>query len=55
MAAGELILEIKATGTILPIHAVQLRTCLRMSGIYVGPLLNFNMPGLVDGLYRYVV
>jgi hypothetical protein len=28
---------------------------LRMSGIHVGLLLNFNVPRLVDGLRRYVV
>ena len=55
VVAGELILEIKAVSTILPIHAVQLRTYLRMSGIHVGLLLNFNEPRLVDGLRRYVV
>ena len=55
VVAGELILEIKAVSTILPIHAVQLRTYLRMSGIHVGLLLNFNVPRLVDGLHRYVV
>ena len=53
--AGELIPEIKAVSAILPIHEVQLRTYLRMSGIHVGLLLNFNVPRLVDGLHRYVV
>ena len=28
---------------------------IRMSGIHVGLLLNFNAPRLVDGLRRYVV
>ena len=55
VVAGELILEIKAVSTILPIHEVQLRTYLRMSGIHVGLLMNFNVPRLVDGLRRYVV
>jgi GxxExxY protein len=55
VVAGELILEIKAVSTFLPIHEVQLRTYVRMSGIYVGLLLNFNVPRLVDGLRRYVV
>jgi GxxExxY protein len=55
VVAGELILEIKAVSTILPIHEVQLRTYLRMSGIHVGLLLNFNVPRLVDGLRRFVV
>jgi len=55
VVAGKLILEIKTVSTILPIHAVQLRTYLRMSGIHVGLLLNFNEPRLVDGLRRYVM
>jgi GxxExxY protein len=55
VVARELILEIKAVTAILPIHEVQLRTYLRMSGIRVGLLLNFNVPRLVDGLRRYVV
>jgi GxxExxY protein len=55
VVAGELILEIKAVSTILPIYAVHLRTYLHMSGIHVGLLLNFNVPRLVDGLRRTVV
>ena len=55
VVAGEFILEIKAISTILPIQEVQLRTYVRMSGIYVGLLLNFNVPRLVDGLRRYVM
>jgi GxxExxY protein len=55
VVAGELILEIKAVSTILPIHAVQLRTYLRMCGIHVVLLLNFNVPRLVDCLHRAVV
>jgi GxxExxY protein len=55
VVAHELILEIKAVTAILPIHEVQLRTYLRMSGIHVGLLLNFNVPRLVDGLRRYVM
>ena len=47
-------LELKAVATILPIHEVQLRTYLRMSGIHVGLLLNFNVPRLMDGFRRYV-
>jgi GxxExxY protein len=55
VVANELILEIKAVTTMLPIHEVQRRTYLRMSGIHVGLLLNFNVPRLVDGLRRYVM
>lgn len=51
----QVILEIKSVATILPVHEMQLRTYLRMSGIHVGLLLNFNAPRLMDGLRRYVV
>jgi len=50
-----LILEIKAVVTIIPAHEAQLRTYLRMSGIRVGLLLNFNAPRLVDGLRRAIM
>ena len=53
--AEQLTLEIKSIATILPVYEMQLRTYLRMSGIRVGLLLNFNPPRLMDGLRRYVV
>jgi GxxExxY protein len=53
--AEQLILEIKSVATILAVHEMQLRTYLRMSGIRVGLLLNFNAPRLMDGLRRYVM
>ena len=55
VVAEQLILEIKSVTTILTVHEMQLRTYLRMSGIRVGLLLNFNAPRLTDGLRRYVV
>jgi GxxExxY protein len=51
----KLILEIKSVATILPVHEMQLRTYLRMSGVRVGLLLNFNAPRLLAGLRRFVV
>ena len=38
----KIILEIKAVADIVPAHEAQLQTYLRMSGIPVGLLLNFN-------------
>jgi len=55
VVADQVILEIKSVATILPVHEMQLRTYLRMSGIRVGLLLNFNAPRLMDGLRRSVV
>jgi GxxExxY protein len=51
----KVILEIKAATTILPAHEAQLQTYLRMSGIQVGLILNFNASRLIDGLRRFIV
>ena len=51
----KVILEIKAAAAILPAHEAQLQTYLRMSGIPVGLILNFNASRLIDGLRRFVV
>ena len=47
-------LEIKAVPALLPAHDLQLQTYLRMSGLPVGLLLNFNALRLKDGLRRFV-
>jgi len=52
---GQIILEIKAVGCVLPAHKAQLHTYLRMSGIRDGLLFNFNAKRLIDGLYRHVI
>ncbi len=51
----QVILEIKAATAILPAHEAQLQTYLRMSGIRVGLIFNFNASRLIDGLRRFVV
>jgi GxxExxY protein len=51
----QIILEIKAVTTIVPAHEAQLQTYLRMSGIRIGLILNFDAPRLKDGLRRFVV
>lgn len=47
-----LLLEIKAARDILPLHEAQLLTYLRLTGIKLGLLLNFNVPVLRDGMRR---
>ncbi len=47
-----LILEIKSVEHINPVHEAQLMTYLRLSGIPIGLLLNFNAPVLKDGIRR---
>ena len=49
---SRLILELKACESLLPIHQAQLLTYLKMTGMKVGLLINFNVPVLKDGLKR---
>jgi GxxExxY protein len=51
----ELIVEIKSVEHILPVHQAQLLTYLRLTGLRVGLLMNFNVVRLKDGLKRFVV
>jgi GxxExxY protein len=50
-----LILEIKAIDRITPVHEAQMLTYLRLSGLQVGLLLNFNNVALRHGLRRFVL
>ena len=48
----ELIVEIKAAERLLPVHEAQLITYLRLAGVRVGLLVNFNTAVLRHGLRR---
>ena len=49
-----IILELKSCEKIEPIHKAQLLTYLRLSGLNLGLLLNFNVPVMRDGIVRIV-
>jgi GxxExxY protein len=49
------IVELKAVERIIPVHEAQLLTYMRLTGIRVGLLINFNVPALKDGIYRRVL
>jgi GxxExxY protein len=51
----KVILELKVVDTIAPIHEAQLLTYLRLSGIEIGLIINFNVPVLRDGIRRFVL
>lgn len=48
------IVELKAVETLLPVHSAQLLTYLKLSGLSVGLLVNFNLPVVKDGIKRIV-
>ena len=50
-----IIVELKAVERIEPIHEAQLMTYLRLTGIWLGLLLNFNVPVLRHGIKRIVL
>lgn len=50
----EIVIEIKAIETILPVHEVQLVTYLKLANKRLGLLINFNVPKLVEGIRRKV-
>jgi len=49
-----IILELKSCEKIEPIHKAQLLTYLKLSGLNLGLLLNFNVPVMRDGIVRIV-
>ena len=50
----KLIVELKTVQVLLPIHEAQLLTYLKLSGLAVGLLINFNVPVLRRGIKRIV-
>ncbi|MGC2107889.1 MAG: GxxExxY protein [Candidatus Korobacteraceae bacterium] len=55
VVGGKLAVELKSVDKILPIHNAQLLTYLRLSGMRVGLLINFNVPMLRQGIVRKIL
>lgn len=55
VVADTVLVELKAVERVLPVHEAQLFTYLRLSGLPVGLLINFNVPRLRDGIVRRVL
>ena len=51
----EIVVELKAVAQLYPIHDAQLLTYLRLSGIRLGLLINFNEVHLRQGIRRRVL
>ena len=47
-----IVVEVKATEKLMPVHEAQLLTYMRLGSIPVGLLLNFNSATLKDGIRR---
>jgi len=49
------ILELKSVESLEPIHEAQLLTYLKLTGLKVGLLINFNVPVLKQGIKRLII
>ncbi len=55
IVSDKVVVELKSVQEILPVHEAQLLTYLRLSGMRVGLLLNFNTAILKNGIRRRVL
>jgi len=53
--ARQVIIELKAVEALHPVHTAQLLTYLKLTGIRLGLLINFNTVHLKDGIRRLVL
>jgi GxxExxY protein len=51
----KVIVELKALESLDPLHEAQLLTYLKLTGLKVGLLINFNVPLLRNGIVRRVL
>ena len=52
LVGGKLVVELKAVEKLLPVHQAQILTYLRLAGLRLGLLINFNAPLIKDGIKR---
>jgi GxxExxY protein len=52
---NQVILELKAVDELAPIHTAQLMTYLKLSGLKLGLLLNFNVTQMKTGIKRIIM
>jgi GxxExxY protein len=55
LVKNEVVVELKAIDSILPIHEAQALTYMRLGSWKVGLIINFNVPIVVKGIKRLVL
>ncbi len=55
LVENQLILELKSVEQIKGIHEAQLLTYMKLAGVKIGLLINFNNTKLKDGIKRFVL
>jgi len=54
LVENEIIIELKATETVSPIHVAQIISYLKLTDKRLGYLINFNVPLMKNGVLRFV-
>ena len=54
LVMNKVIIELKVVESLLPVHRAQLLSYLRLTGMKLGLLINFNVAVLKDGMLRIV-
>ena len=52
---NKIIVELKSVDKVLPIHQAQLLTYMKLAGIKIGLLINFNVQFMKEGIKRMVL
>ena len=52
IADNRVIVELKTVEKVLPVHRAQILTYLKLTGLRLGLLINFNVPLIKDGIER---
>ena len=55
LVENQLIVELKSVEEIKGIHEAQLLTYMKLAGVKIGLLMNFNVTKLKDGIQRFVL
>jgi GxxExxY protein len=55
LVENKVIVEIKAVETVNPVWQAQVLSHLRLTGLRLGYLLNFNVPIIKEGMRRFVL
>ncbi len=55
LVEGERILELKTVEKLEDIHNAQVLSCLKITGLEIGLLLNFQVPVMKDGIKRVIL
>jgi len=55
LVGGIVVIELKTVDKVIPVHATQMLTYLKLTHCKLGLLLNFNVPRLGLGIKRFVL